>query len=158
MPGPKSPLSCRGLGVRASAARTESAERKTSYRFVIGFDSWSSQVHCGAPHLGAVLGDSQAPGPTAALGWARGFDHARGPFRARGFGSLGLRLCSRGYEKCLEGWILRVHQGLFSTKGRLRYRQCLGLGLACRRVVLVDRSFRALHPVLSPVGGSSSGS
>ena len=52
---------------------------------VIGFDSWSSQVHCGAPHLGAVLGNSQAPGPTAALGWARGLDHARGPFRARGF-------------------------------------------------------------------------
>ena len=73
----------RGLGVRAvraSAARTESAERKTSCCVVIGLGCSLTKSNCSAPQLGAVLGNSQAPGPTAALGWARGLDHARGPF------------------------------------------------------------------------------
>ena len=68
-----------------SRTRTESAERKTSHRFVIGLGGSLTKSNCGAPHLGAVLGNSQAPGPAAALSGRAGSTARAARFRARGF-------------------------------------------------------------------------
>ena len=67
---------CAAWELGFSRTRTESAERKTSCCCVIGF----IQVHSSAPQLGAVLGNSQAPGPCVALDWARGPRGLRGPW------------------------------------------------------------------------------